>query len=317
MLAFSVLRRRRRVTVRARAKVNLALEVLGRRGDGYHELLSCLAAIDLADRVTLEAIPAGIELECDAPGLPSSPANLAWRAAELWQRETGVVGGVRIRLEKAIPVAAGLGGGSADAAAVLVGLGHLWRQHLSSAELHRLGTRLGMDVPFFLGPGPALAAGRGEELTPVAFPRSVPLVVVNPGFPLSTREVYARLQPGDFSSGDAVRELVSALAAGGAGIAPWLRNGLEPPVAAMWPGLAEIKAALLAAGALGAVMSGSGPTVIGLARSRQAAGAIRRALANRPWRTWSTRTVPGPALSVGEAREARRGRARAWGVAKR
>jgi len=298
MLGFSAPQRGRRVSIRARAKINLGLEVVGRRADGYHELRSLLWAIDLADRVILEATAEGITVECDAPGVPSSPDNLAWRAADLVRREAHVRAGVRIRIVKAIPVAAGLGGGSADAAAVLVGLGHLWGVRLSRARLQALATTLGMDVPFFLGRGPAVASGRGERLKAVPAACAVSLVVVNPGFPLATREVYARLQPGDFSSGAQVRALVEAVQDGVAALAARVFNGLEGVVAGLWPGLADVKAALGEAGCLAAVMSGSGPTVIGIARSRTAAARIRDALAGRRWRTWATHTVAGPALSV-------------------
>lgn len=319
MVGFSGLDRGRRLTIRARAKVNLGLEVLGRRPDGYHELLTCLSAIDLADRVTLEATGEGIEVECDTPGVPAGPDNLAWRAAELLRQAAGVRAGVRIEIAKAIPVAAGLGGGSADAAAVLVGLSRLWGVRLARARLHTLATALGMDVPFFLGEGPALATGRGERLRPVSAPRAVALVAVNPGFPLATREVYVRLGPDDFSRGARVRALVRALPGGAHAIAARMVNGLEGAVARLWPGLAEVKAALLEAGALGAVMSGSGPTVIGVAPSPAAAAAIRETLAGRPWRVWATRTVAGPVLAVvrpGAADSSAAG-FRAWGVAKR
>jgi 4-diphosphocytidyl-2-C-methyl-D-erythritol kinase len=224
---------------------------------------------------------------------------------------------VRIRIVKAIPVAAGLGGGSADAAAVLMGLGRLWRLFMPWGRWHALATALGTDVPFFLGDGPALGSGRGEALEALPRHRSLPLVLVNPGLALPTREVYGRLEPGDFTGGAAVRALMAGLKAGPATIAGRLVNGLEPAAARLWPGLAEVKAALLGAGALGAVMSGSGPTVIGVAPSSAAARRIQAGLARRPWRTWATRTVAGAALSLtGEAAGGAR-RQTAWGVAKR
>ena len=195
MLAFSVLERGRRLTVRARAKVNLGLEVLSRRADGYHELLTLLSAVDLADRVTIEITnrergAAPISLTCDAPGVPPGPDNLAWRAAEAMRREVGDAPPVRIHLAKAIPVAAGLGGGSADAAAVVAGLDRLWGVRLTGARRQALATGLGMDVPFFLGSGAALGTGRGERLAPAPALAPLPLVLVNPGFPLATRDVY-------------------------------------------------------------------------------------------------------------------------------
>lgn len=323
MLGFSVPERGRRLTVRARAKVNLGLEVLGRRDDGYHELLTLFAAVDLADRVTVETspagVPGGIDVVCSAPGVPAGPDNLAWRAAELVRREAGLAAAVRIGIAKVIPVAAGLGGGSADAAAVLVGLERLWRLRWPAPRRHALATALGMDVPFFLGPGPALGAGRGEMLTPVAMPRPLTVVVVNPGFPLATREVYARLGSSDWSTGARVRGLVAALRAGPRAVAARLVNGLEGVVASLWPGLREVQAALVRAGALATVMSGSGPTVIGLAPSAAAGRRIQAALRDRPWRVWVARTVSGPALAIERARSAATARRRvtAWGVAKR
>jgi 4-diphosphocytidyl-2-C-methyl-D-erythritol kinase len=322
VLAFFVLERGRRLTVRARAKVNLGLEVLGRRADGYHELSTLLTAIDLADRVTIEITDrdrsgAPIALTCDAPGVPPGPDNLAWRAAEAVRHEVGDVPPVRIHLAKVIPVAAGLGGGSADAAAVVAGLDRLWGVGLSRARRQALATRLGMDVPFFLGAGAALGTGRGERLVAVAAPAPLPLVLVNPGFPLATRDVYGRLQPADFTDGRAVRGLVAALPDSPRAVAARLVNGLEAGAARLWPGLAEVKDALLGAGALGAVMSGSGPTVVGVAASLAAARRIAAALAPRPWRVWVTRTVPGPALTVSDAGAGRGRRPLAWGVAKR
>jgi 4-diphosphocytidyl-2-C-methyl-D-erythritol kinase len=288
----------RQVLVEARAKVNLGLEVLGRRADGYHALSSLLWAIDLADRVTLEAASTGIAITCDAPDVPVTEDNLAWRAADLVRRETGTTGGVRIHIAKAIPVAAGLGGGSSDAAAVLVGLGRLWGIRLPRPRVQALATALGMDVPFFLGPSPALASGRGEVLHPLAMRQAIPLVVANPGVPLATREVYGALGPADFSDGGRVEALARAGRAGIAAVAAHLVNGLERAASRLWSGLGDVKAALLEAGCLGAVMSGSGPTVIGVAASAAAARRVVARLDERPWRFWVTRTVAGRALTA-------------------
>jgi 4-diphosphocytidyl-2-C-methyl-D-erythritol kinase len=323
VLAFSALRSRR-VEVRARAKVNLGLEVLGRRADGYHELRSLMWAIELADRVTLEPAAAGIGLACRAAGVPRTSDNLAWRAAELVRRETGATGGVRIRILKRIPVAAGLGGGSADAAAVLAGLGHLPGWRLGARRRRGLAVTLGMDVPFFLTRSPALARGRGEEVRPVPAGRDLALVLANPGFPLATREVYARLEPGDYGDGRRVDALVAAIRRGTEAVADTVMNGLERAAARLWPGLTDMKAALLEGGCLAALMSGSGPTVVGIAASHGAALRIRDALAGRPWRLWVTRTVTGPVLAIhGRRATAARpggrpaGAGTTWGVAKR
>jgi 4-diphosphocytidyl-2-C-methyl-D-erythritol kinase len=297
VLAFSAFRSGQ-VEVRARAKVNLGLEVLGRRADGYHELRSVMWAIELADRVSLEAKGTGIALECAAPDVPRTPENLAWRAAELVRREIGGVSGLRIRIHKRIPVAAGLGGGSADAAAVLAGLGRLQGRRLGARRLRALAVALGMDVPFFLGRSPALARGRGEDLRPVAASEELSLVLANPGFPLATREVYARLEPTDYGDGRRVDALVTAIRHGAEAVAATVTNGLERAAARLWPGLGEVKTALLEAGCLAALMSGSGPTVLGIAASHRAALRIRDALGRRSWRLWVTRTVTGPALTI-------------------
>lgn len=322
MLAFSALSGGR-VDVRARAKVNLGLEVLGRRADGYHELRSVMWAVELADRVTLEARGGGIALECAAPDVPRTPDNLAWRAAELVRRETGTATGLRIRIEKRIPVAAGLGGGSADAAAVLAAFGCLENRRLGRRRLGTMAVTLGMDVPFFLGRSPALARGRGEELQPVRTGADLALVLANPGFPLATREVYARLEPGDYSDGRRVDALVTALRRGAQAVAATVTNGLERAAGRLWPGLTEVKVALLEAGCLAALMSGSGPTVLGIAPSHRAALRIRDALGARPWRLWVTRTVTGPALTIrhggpirGQSGMRRRRAGTTWGVAK-
>ncbi|MBI2461374.1 MAG: 4-(cytidine 5'-diphospho)-2-C-methyl-D-erythritol kinase [Candidatus Rokubacteria bacterium] len=178
----------RSLVLRASAKVNLALEVLGRRPDGYHEIATVLQAIDLSDRLVLEDADGGIELRCDTPAIPTDRQNLAWRAADLLRRAAGVARGVRIRLWKRIPVAAGLGGGSSDGAAVLYGCNRLWRLGWDTARLATLATELGMDVPFFLRGGRALATGRGEILRPLPPAPGLTLVIVNPGVPLPTRE---------------------------------------------------------------------------------------------------------------------------------
>ena len=311
------------VDVRARAKVNLGLEVLGRRADGYHELRSVMWAIELADRVTLEAGGEDISLECAAPDVPQTSDNLAWRAAELVRREAGTATGLRIRIEKRIPVAAGLGGGSTDAAAVLAAFGCLQNRRLGARRLGALAVALGMDVPFFLGRSPALARGRGEEVRPVGASADLSLVLANPGFPLATREVYACLEPRDYGDGRQVGALVTALRRGAQAVAASVTNGLERAAGRLWPGLTEVKAALLEAGCLAALMSGSGPTVFGIAPSHRAALRIRDALGARPWRLWVARTVTGPALTVrcrgplrGRSSIRRRKAGTTWGVAK-
>lgn len=291
----------RRLVLRAAAKVNLALEILGRRADGYHDLVTVLAAVDLADRLIIEDDPA-VELRTTAAGVPADERNLALRAVRALAAAAGVERGARITLDKRIPVAAGLGGGSADAAAVLVGLNRLWRLRWPARRLAEVAAGLGADVPFFLGPGPALATGRGDRLQRLAA-GSLALVLVNPGFEVSTAEAYAAVTPADYTDGRRGREAARALARRQwSALAACLYNGLEAPVAARHPEIARIKAALLAAGAQGAAMSGSGPTVFGVARSWDQARQLRARLTRGTWRCWAVRTLGGPAVRVRQTR---------------
>jgi len=179
--------------VPAFAKVNLGLEVLRRRRDGYHELRTVFQTVDLCDDVVLTRRPRGVEVSCDHPEVPGGRDNLAVQAARLLKRRCGVGEGVQIDIVKRIPVAGGLGGGSSDAAAVLLGLSHLWDLALGPARLHDLARRLGADVPFFLLGGTALGVGRGDEVYPLRSQLRAQLVIVDPKTPVPTRKVFARL----------------------------------------------------------------------------------------------------------------------------
>jgi 4-diphosphocytidyl-2-C-methyl-D-erythritol kinase len=280
----------------AAAKVNLTLEVLGKRPDGYHEIATVMQTVELTDRLTLEDADT-FELHASA-GVPTDGTNLALRAAVALRETAGITRGVRISLDKRIPVAAGLGGGSADAAAVLLGLNRLWGLRWPRARLKAIAVTLGMDVPFFLRGGGALATGRGEQLEPVDVGGSA-LVLVNPRFGSSTAEVYGRVTPEMYSDGKRALDLIEALRSRRAvRIAASLYNGLEAAVAPIHPEIGRMKAALLAAGALGAGMSGSGPTVFGVARSFEHARQIRARLARASWACWAVRTTRGPAVRL-------------------
>jgi 4-diphosphocytidyl-2-C-methyl-D-erythritol kinase len=277
--------------------VNLALEVLGRRADGYHEIVTVLQTVDLADRLVLEDAP-GLELRTGASAIPVDARNLALRAARALGEAAQVERGVRITLDKRIPVAAGLGGGSADAAAVLLGLNRLWRLRWPLDRLSEIAVTLGMDVPFFLRGGGALATGRGEKLERVPGP-SLALVLVNPRLGSSTAEVYGRVTPAMYTDGGHARDLVEALRSRRTTrVAESLYNGLEPAAVPARPEIGRMRAALLAAGALGAGMSGSGPTVFGVARSFEHARQIRARVARGAWACWAVRTMRGPAVRI-------------------
>ena len=301
MLASPVLptrsRRSRRYTLTAAAKVNLTLEVLGRRTDGYHELSTVMQTVDLADRLVLEDADE-LSLTATTSDVPTDGGNLAVRAAAALRHAAKVDRGVRIRLDKRIPIAAGLGGGSADAAAVLLGLNRLWSLRWPVARLAEVAETLGMDVPFFLKGGVALGTGRGERLTALTG-MPLALVLVNPGTPLSTAAVYGRVAPSMYSDGTRARTVIAALETRKpARLAASLYNGLEAAATGLSPELERMRAALLAAGALGAVMSGSGPTVFGVARSFEQARQIRARLARGSWSCWAVRTISGPAVRI-------------------
>jgi 4-diphosphocytidyl-2-C-methyl-D-erythritol kinase len=285
----------RRLVLNAAAKVNLVLEVLGKREDGYHELVTVMQAVDLSDRITLEDAEI-LELRSRVPGLPTDGRNLALRAAMALREAAGVSRGARITLDKRIPVAAGLGGGSANAAAVLAGLNRLWRLRWPVERLDEVAIGLGMDVPFFLRGGTALATGRGERIERLRA-GSLGLVLVNPRFAVSTPEMYGRVTSEMYSDGRYAKTLCAGLRGRSPGrVAASLYNGLQEPAVAAYPPIGRIRAALLAAGALGALMSGSGPTVFGVARSFEHARQIRRRLTRGAWDCWAVRTLTGPAI---------------------
>jgi 4-diphosphocytidyl-2-C-methyl-D-erythritol kinase len=260
------------ITTVARAKINLVLDVLGKRPDGYHEVKTVMQSVALHDRLEFSPGTEGIKLSVIGSDLPLDETNLVYRAAELIRSQAGIRRGVNVLIKKNIPVAAGLGGGSADAAATLVALNKMWRTGYSLSELMRLGEQLGSDVPFCLLGGTALARGKGEQLTPLSPCPECGLVLVKPPVNVSTALVYRAFKPELIEKKPDCRAVVENIKNGNiTGIANNLANALEPVTVQMHPQIAVIKAKLMAAGALGALMSGSGPTVFGLAPDPESA----------------------------------------------
>ena len=264
--------------VLAPAKVNLFLAVLGKRSDGYHDLVSVMQKLDLVDRLLLSREGRGISLSCCPATVPDDCRNLAWQAARLFFDQTGVEDNLRITLRKAIPVAAGLGGGSSDAAAVLVGLNRLCSLGLTADALCKMAARLGADVPFFVADSTtALATGTGTELQAIDGPEDYWLVLVNPGVAVSTRWVYenflltSEVNPytlgGYFCAAKKAEAHLAAVFSSEPG-GHRLFNDLESVTVVAHPVIGEIKEQLLDDGAFAALMSGSGPTVFGLFRQR-------------------------------------------------
>jgi len=269
------------VLVRTPAKVNLHLEVLGKRDDGYHELATLMSAVSLYDTLELKDDPAGeIRLTCDQPALSTGADNLVCLAAQLLREHTGHRGGAAIRLWKRIPMAAGLAGGSSDAAATLAGLNALWRLRLPGRELAELGGRLGSDVPFFFATPAAWCTGRGERVEPLAMTRPLDLVLACPPVGLSTREVFDALKvPGEIKDGGALRK---ALADGDVEtMGRCLHNRLQPVAERLCPAVASLMKHLASLGPAGQVMTGSGSTVLALCRHPVEAQSIARGLRAR------------------------------------
>ncbi len=243
--------------LRAPAKINLHLQVLGRRPDGYHDLVSLMAPVSLFDELEIEPLPQPrIVVEGGPPGLPAEK-NLAWKAARALAPHAGTVPGARIRLTKGIPAGGGVGGGSSDAAAVLQALNALWDCDLPESALSKLAAGLGADVPFFLHGGPGVVRGAGERFTPAVLPDRFPpfLAILQPDFEMPTALVYQKWDILGRSSEREDPSLTTFLA--GKGPLP-LRNDLEAAAFALRPELREIKAMILEAGAEMALMSGSG-----------------------------------------------------------
>ena len=257
------------VKVRAYAKVNLALEVLGRRGDGFHEVRTVLQTIELWD--DLEFAPSeGISVVCEGLDV-ASEEELSYRAALLLREASRTSRGAAIRLRKRIPVAAGLGGGSADAATTLQALRRLWHVDLSVEALHGLAARLGADVPFFLGGGTALASGRGDVITTLP-PLPATWLVLLPasaGLPSKTAALYARLRSEHFGDGSSVDALAEALGSGRPVREEWMVNTFEHVADDVYPGHAVRREALAAAVGGRAHLSGAGPSLFALVAGRK------------------------------------------------
>jgi len=272
------------ITLPSPAKVNLFLRILGKRPDGFHELETVMAALDLADEMRFERRPCGITIECSAPGVPCDDSNLAVRAARLLQERFGIQAGTHIVLRKRTPVGGGMGGGSSNAATTLRALGRLWELSASQSEFETLASRLGSDVPFFLRPSVAMCRGRGEIIEPISAEKcralqEAAVVLVNPGFGVPTPWAYRSYAARGGVSAEPKRDagpLLRALASADLiALAGELYNSLEPAVFRKYPILEMFRRSLVEAGASGALMSGSGATVFGLCLNVRAAEDVR------------------------------------------
>jgi 4-diphosphocytidyl-2-C-methyl-D-erythritol kinase len=293
------------IRVRAFAKINLTLRVLGARRDGYHELRTMFQSVALGDRLTFVSARGAFEIDCDEPGCPTGRQNLVWRAAACVWRAAGRSGaprGVRVRIDKRIPMQAGLGGGSADAAAALRALAVLWRVRLDDDQLHATAAALGADVPFFLHGGTSLGVGRGDVLFPLNDPPGAWVVLALPPVGVSTQDAYAWLDRATlkgsrhhspvrvtrpFQGREKADRIHHALQLP----VSELRNDLQIPVVERHPEIGRLITALTRAGATYAAMSGSGSAVFGLFGTERAALRAADTLVRRARRIIVTCTI--------------------------
>jgi 4-diphosphocytidyl-2-C-methyl-D-erythritol kinase len=269
------------------AKINLFLQVTGKRPDGYHELFSLMCCVSLCDTISLQFGTEKIEIESSHPHIPLDETNLAYQAAALFLKTLDVEEGVKITIEKSIPLAAGLGGGSSNAASVLKGLNQHYDSPFSQDRLMSLGLSLGADVPFLLFQQPALASGIGEKLE--AYPEPLPyrVIIVHPGFGVSTAEVFQNL---NLRLTKCKKKFTKpSLKKYGYDVSLHLCNDLEAVTASKYPEIKLVKEQLSHHGALGALMSGSGPTVFGLFSDSDKAGEAMQAIGRHPrWTAFLT-----------------------------
>lgn len=291
------------LTLKAYAKINLTLEVIDRRADGYHEIASIMQTIDLCDAVTLAPAP-DLTLTCANPEL-ETPANLALKAAQMLRAESGYAGGAHIAIRKAIPISAGLGGGSADAAATLIGLNALWRLDIPTPKLETIAAKIGSDVPFLLEGGTAIALGRGERIRRLP-PANVDwLVVLTPdaphiGIPASkTAALYAALTPANYTGGMLTRKLEARIRGGGDVPPQFLFNAFDDIAPNAYPGIERYRSAFAQLGAREIHLTGSGPSLYALMPKREVGTAVQLLLKHKHgWNAHLAAAVTPPPLDA-------------------
>ena len=254
------------IRLKARAKINLGLDVVRRREDGYHEVKMVMQMLRLYDQIDIEKTQeSGIFVRSNLSFLPTDERNIAYKAAKVMIDQFGLEQGVIIRIEKHIPVAAGMAGGSTDCAAVLYGMNKLFGLRLNQKKLRELGVKLGADVPYCLMRQTALSEGIGEILTPISPLQDCPILIAKPSVSVSTRHVYEHLKLDEQTMHPDIDGIVTALADGDLyGVTNRMANVLETVTVPEHPVIDEIKKQMMASGAVNALMSGSGPTVFGI-----------------------------------------------------
>lgn len=267
-----------KIKIEANAKINLFLDVLNKRADGYHNIKTVFQEISLADEIFIKEIKSGIKILCDMPGIPLGRKNLVYTAAYLLKKRFHLSGkGVEIKIKKNIPAGAGLGGGSSDAAAVLKGLNELWNLKLGRKQLAEIGKEIGADVPFFIcGGGRCLGEGIGDVIRPLKSKKSEWYVVVKPKFEISTKFVYSRLTAVKIT--DTIKKHI---------------NRLEDVVIPLYPEIKKIKDKLVDYGAVFPLMSGSGSCVFGIVKNKQSGKEIKNKMKKDGYAVWLVHAVKG------------------------
>ncbi len=263
-----------RFKIQAPAKINLSLDILSKRDDGYHNIESIMHPINLCDIITIEEIEEDLIISCNNESIPIGHENTVYKAAEIILRETGLKRGLHINIENNIPIGAGLGGGSADAAATILGINELFSLGLTIEEMSKLGSWVGSDVPFCVMRRTALVRGKGEEVIPIEASIDPWFVLIIPDFSIYTKDAYKAFDEIKIMDKrlPKVDEMLKVISCGDCkGLCKELYNVMEIPVFQRFPVLKEIKERLIAKGALGALMSGSGSTIFGIAESEKAA----------------------------------------------
>jgi 4-diphosphocytidyl-2-C-methyl-D-erythritol kinase len=279
------------LSMKSCAKVNLGLRIVGKRNDGYHDIETILQTIDLSDEIEIDETSGGIEVVCNTPGVPRGQENLAFAAAKMTLEAARSSRGVSIKIDKKIPSGGGLGGASSNAAATIKGLNSLFDLGLDEEKMYEIAKALGSDVPFFIRGGAALATGRGDRLKHIDVKRKLNLVIVFPGFPVSTGWAYEKansgLTPPDFD----IKILASALEQGDtSSLCKRLYNSFEEVVFGHYPELLDMKKMMLQLGASGALLSGSGSCVFCIVEERDSARAIASQFSKEGLATWETTT---------------------------
>jgi 4-diphosphocytidyl-2-C-methyl-D-erythritol kinase len=248
--------------VKAYGKINISLDIVGKREDGYHLLKMIMQSVDLYDSISFEKCSKGINISCNKPYIPIDEKNLMYKAAKLFMDTYSVAGGINIYLKKNIPVAAGMAGGSTDAAAVFKTLRKVFKVEADDNEIMELALKIGADVPYCIVGGTALCEGIGEEITPLASFKNHILVLVKPNFGVSTREVYKSLDTSKIYKHPDTEGLIKAMEEEKLqDVCNGMKNLLENVTLRKYPVLKRIKEDMIKMGAMGAMMSGSGPTI--------------------------------------------------------